>query len=171
MSRSPALIPAFAVCAVLLTVVSGCGYSHSALYSSEYRSVSVSIFENRTFWRGVEFDLKEALVKEIELRTPYKVVDAEHADTALVGKIMHVEQDVLSRREDGGLPQELEWSMVVDFDWSNQRDGRVIRQRKGFTAVGRYVPAIEGGEQYQTAQHEAVQRMADAIVSAMGAGW
>ena len=54
------------------------------------RTVSVPIFDNQSFYQDVEFDLTEALVKEIELRTPYKVTGADRADTILQGEIVSV---------------------------------------------------------------------------------
>jgi hypothetical protein len=165
------LQPVLWLTALALMAVGGCGYSHQAVYPQQYRTVAIPIFENRTFYREVEFDLKEALTKEIERRTPYKVVAESHADTVLTGSIVSIDQPLLSRRQVGGLPQELEYRIVLDVEWTDQRDGRTIRQRRGLTAVGRYIPAREGGEMASVGQHHAVQNAADAIVSAMAADW
>lgn len=47
--------------------VGGCGYSSGGVFPSDVSSVSTPIFKNETFYRGVELDLAEALIKEIEL--------------------------------------------------------------------------------------------------------
>ncbi len=156
---------------VLLVLLPGCGYTQKELFSTEYRSVAVPIFANRTFYRGAEFDLTEALIKEIELRTPYKVVAEAGSDTVLEGTITSVQQRTLSWSRDEGLPQELEVRIEVDFAWKNSRNGQMIKDRKGFAAVGRYIPSTPVGERYSAAQHAAVQKLATDIVSAMQAGW
>ena len=43
----------------------GSGYSFEPVYSSDVRSISVPIWENRTYYARAELDLTEALVKEI----------------------------------------------------------------------------------------------------------
>lgn len=156
------------LCLVSLT---GCGYSHGGTFPKDVASIAVPIFENRTAYRDVEFDLAEALVKEIELRTPYKVVRTVDADTILAGVITVVDQRTLSRRALGGLPQEVEISITVNFEWKNQRTGDSLRDRKGFVTVGRHVPAQPVGEPFETARHEAAQQMARDIVSVMRENW
>ena len=164
--------PQFTILLALLTLtLPGCGYRHTPLFPTTYRTVALPIFDNQTFYRGIEFELKEALTKEIERRTPYKVVPQATADSLLVGSIVSVTQTPLSRRESGGLVQELQFAVEADFEWTDQRDGRSIRQRKGLTSVGRFIPAREIGETFDVGQSAAVQRMAEAIVSAMAADW
>ena len=154
----------------LVGLVGGCGYTHEQMYPEQYRTVAVPIFENRTHYRHVETDLTEALVKEIERRTPYKVVPMAVADTVLQGAVVGVEQRQLSRRPRGGVPEELELTMSVDFEWRD-RDGELLRSRRGFEAIGHYVPATPMSEPMETARHTAAQRMAEAIVSTMRGEW
>jgi hypothetical protein len=156
---------------LLAAFLTGCGYSHGGTFPKEVSSIAVPIFENRTPYRDVEFDLTEALVKEIELKTPYKVVRSGDADTILVGVVTQVDQRVLSRRAVGGLPQEMEVSIVVSFEWKNQRTGNSLRDRKGFATVGRNVPGLPVGEPYEIARHEASQQLARDIVSVMREKW
>ena len=122
---------------VSVLMVCACGYAHKELFPTDVRTVAVPIFENRSFYQGMEFDLTEALVKEIELRTPYKVTDAGSADTIVHGVITAVDQDRLSRRSEGGVPQELELRITVNYVWKNLRTGQTLRQREGFDSVGR----------------------------------
>src|SRR4051812_2118332 len=82
----------------LLPGLSGCGYSHSgegssssgyewrSLYREDVRTVAVPIFANKTFRRGVEFQLTQAIVVQLEAKSPYKVVARERADTVLEGE-------------------------------------------------------------------------------------
>ncbi len=148
----------------------GCGYTTKTTFRDDVRTVAVPIFTNRTFYRNLEFDVTEALTKEIELRTPYKVVSQDRADTVIKGTVVRMNPNLRSVRRQGGLPQELEARLVVDFEWID-RNGAVIRQRQGLQAVHPYVPAKPAGELYEVAQHGAAQRMAKSIVDALRGDW
>ena len=155
--------------AAAATLLAGCGYSHQGLYPQGIQSVGVRIFDNKTYYQDVQFDLSEALIKQIELETPYKAVSGA-ADTLLEGTITEIEQQRLSRTSQGGLVQELEVRIVVDFHWKDERSGQVLRQRRALVAVGRHVPTRPVSEPFETGQHAAVQRLAEQIVAAMRSG-
>ncbi len=157
--------------ALVLLSSTGCGYSTKEIYPADVRSVAVPIFNNRSFYRGAERDLTEAIIKEIELRTPYKVANGPTADTQITGTILDVRQRQIARRRPGNVPEQIEVSIIVDWTWKNQRTGETIRTRQGFESVGRYRPTQPIGEPYEIAQHDAVQRMAADIVSTMRADW
>ena len=158
------------IMSMLMLLLVGCGYTQQEMYPEEHGTVAVAIFENRTHYRHLETDLSEALIKEIERRTPYKVVSPAVADTVLEGAIVSVNQDQLSRRPRGGTPEELEVAVRVDFEWRD-RDGELLRSRRGFEAIGHYVPARPVGEPFETAGHSAVHRLAEGIVSTLRADW
>ena len=157
-----------AACCMTLT---GCGYSHQELFPEDVSSITIPVLRNESFYRGVEYDLTEALVKEIELRCPYKVVDSQTAQTQLDGTIVSVEQRMLSRRKEGGMVQEMEVVIVIDFQWKDLRTGKTLRERKGFKTVGRYLPARPISQRYELAQHEAVGQTAQAVVNIMRSDW
>ncbi len=169
-STFPSCLLPWACCLVLL-LAGGCGYTAKELFPQDVRTVAVPIFDNRTFYQGVEFDLTEALKKQLELRTPYKVTSVSTADTELRGTITRIDQDQLSRRRPGGLPQEMQVSISVDFEWKDLRENETLRDRRGFVAVGRYVPTDPLLEPFEIAQHQAVERLASEIVSVMRADW
>src|SRR6266446_6128424 len=52
------------------------GYTTRPNYDCTIHSVRVPIFKNVTFRRGLEFDLTRAVIREIEAKTPFKVVAA-----------------------------------------------------------------------------------------------
>jgi hypothetical protein len=163
------LATAWLVLLMAMLCLTGCGYSHKTLYPADVNSVRVDIFNNRTFYRGMEFDLTEALIKEIELRTPYKAISTDGADTVLEGTIVNVSQHLLSRRRRGGLPQEMEIQLMVDFTWRNIRTGQILADRKGFVVVGRYLSPL--GESLPVGQQEVAQKMAVQIVSSLAEPW
>ncbi len=159
------------VAAVWVVCAGGCGYGQRDMFPTHVHTVAVPVFENLSFYQGLEFDLTEALIKEIELRTPYKVTSVRDADTILRGTLIEVGQNRLSRTATGDVPQELEVRLVVDFEWRASLSGQALRQRRGLTAVERYVPAGSVGEVLSVGQHQAMGRMARQIVDAMGSPW
>jgi len=159
---------------LLLSVIAGlggCGYQTRETFPSEVRSVAVPIFENESFYRGFERDLTEAVIKQIELRTPYKTVSAASAQTELHGVIRSVQQRQSIRQPRAGYPREMEIALTVDVEWRDARTGEVLRSREGLEAVGRYLPESPVSETFETGRHAASQRMATAIVDAMRGDW
>lgn len=75
-SRVRPLLPLILL-ALMLTTLSGCGYSGKSLYPTSIRTVAVPIFANRTFRRQWEFRLTEAIDKNIESRTPFRLAPKE----------------------------------------------------------------------------------------------
>ena len=159
--------------ALMITGVShsGCGYHAGGLYDESISTVAVPIFENRTFERGVEFDITEALAKEIESTTPYKVTGESSSDTVLTGTITRVERRALSRQIGTGLPQEVQVVVVASFEWKNLRTGQIVRKRGRIEGTAEYVPTQPVGEPFETARRGAIQGLAREIVSTMRQDW
>ena len=71
-----------------------------AAYDMGIRTIRVPIFRNQTFYRGLEFSLTQAVVREIEAKTPYKVVgEGCSADTELTGNIVNYAKAILNRTQ------------------------------------------------------------------------
>ena len=101
LSRSAAGV---AASAALLVVWAGCaGYQigNQTLYPSHIRTVYVPMFESTSFRRNMGEQLTEAVQKEIELKTPYKVVHAPGADSVLSGRIARENKRVVIRSRSG----------------------------------------------------------------------
>ena len=87
-----------AAAAATLLLAGGCasdpaeGWSFRSTWPESIRTVAVDVFRNDSFDRDVAFELTDALVKEIEARTPYKVTAARDADTILTGRIRAVDR-------------------------------------------------------------------------------
>lgn len=158
------------VAALLLT---GCGYTTTELYPTQYRTISVPYFENTSNTRSVEFNLREALIKEIEQRTPYKVVSGTGpASTRLTGSVTNVKRQLLSRDATAGLTQEVETTVTINFEWRDLKTGNTIRSYNGLSAVGQFVPNRTIGEFSEDGLRMATQRLANEIVSRMREdGW
>ena len=145
------------------------GYAWHGLYREDVKTVAVPIFVNKTFRRGVEFDLSRAVVTQIEGRTPYKVVPRERADTILEGEIVNAGVQTLSRYPFNALPQEQLYHITVNFTWKDLRSGKILVQRHNFEQTASYYPTL--GEDQFVGTQENVERMALAIVEELQADW
>jgi len=146
-------------------------YTASSLYSNEYRSVAVPIFQNKTLYTGVERDITDALIKEIQSRTPYAVRSSVNADTILTGTIVSVEKTRLSQLKGSGLVEDNIISITIDFEWKDARSGEIIVQRRHFEAGDVYIPAQPVAERPQIGLWAVSQELATDIVSTMREAW
>lgn len=159
----------------LLLPLAGCGYKmHSdyhwqSLYRQDVRTVAVPIFQSTSYQRGVEFQLTKALVNQLELHTPYKVVPRERADTILEGEIVEVKVDTLSNDTHAAIPQEQLLDVTVNFVWKDLRTGRILAERRGFEQTASYFPTL--GEGRATGTQDATEKLALAIVQEMQMDW
>jgi outer membrane lipopolysaccharide assembly protein LptE/RlpB len=149
--------------------VSSCGYTSRSLYNSSVRTISVPVFVNKTFRREWEFRLTEAIDKNIEYRTPYKLTRERNADTVLTGEIVEIQENVLTRRYGTILPRENQITVVVNFTWRDVRTGRVLVERRNFNRSATEIPKIE--ERVEDAEQLAVERLAAAIVDQLQTDW
>ncbi len=106
--------------------ITALGYSTQPNFDPNIKTVHVNIFENRTFHRGLEFELQTALTRDIEQMTPYKVVGAGcKADTELTGVITGYNKNVLNRTQQNEI-REAETVLTVEITWTDLRSGEVL---------------------------------------------
>lgn len=99
------------------------GYSTRPNYDCDIKTVFVPIFQNVTFRKYIEFQLTQAVVREIEAKTPYKVVSCrEQADTELIGKIVNHRKTLINFNQVGEI-REAENSIAVELIWRDLRPG------------------------------------------------
>lgn len=147
------------------------GYAAASLYPEKYHTIAVSIFDNKTFVTGIERDITDAVIKEIQKRTPYAVLNAESAETELSGTITGVEKTRLNRASGSGLVREMLLSVTVDFKWKDRRTGKMIVERRQFSAGDEYIPSIPVGERPEIAEFGVADQLAQQIVAAMRDQW
>lgn len=164
------------ICGLLAVLLSGCGYMVGQNYSAQWRTIDVPIFENNTFRRGIEYQLTEAVQKEITRRTPYRLATGGDADTRLTGRIVDVRKDVLgeTRFDD---PRELQISLLVRVTWEDRRTGQVLATQElplqpvdvPLAAQTEFAPEV--GHSLATGMNDAVNQMARRIVNMLEMPW
>lgn len=157
-------------------VTSGCGYTVGNAFNRDLKTVSVPIFENDTYRRGLEYQLTEAVQKEIQNRTPFRLAQGSDADTRLTGRIVQVRKDVLGENNDDD-PRQLQLSIMIRVTWENLRTGEVLATQE-VPVAPEAIPlqtqagfAPELGQSQATATQIAVNQMAKQIVNLMEVPW
>jgi hypothetical protein len=174
------LLPAMATLTLgIIVFFAGCAryqIGNQTLYPQGIRTVYVPMFESDSFRRYLGEWLTEAVMKEIEAKTDYKVVSDPNADSVLSGRIIGETKRVLIYARTGD-PRELQKELRVMVSWVDRR-GRVLRESPPIplpseltdvTGTGNFVPEI--GQSGATAQQEAIQQVARQIVGLMENPW
>ncbi len=120
----------------------GCGdsgYTNESLFPSNVSTVCIKMFDNRTFWRGVEYELTDALAKRIEADTPYKIVSNQDlADTVIEGQITSIAEHALSTDRELGSVLEKEVEVLAVVQWKNLKTGDLLIDHKTVAASASY---------------------------------
>ena len=161
----------------LSLLATGCGYHVGAPYSQEVRSVYVPMFATDTFRRGLEFQLTEAVQKQIQTRTPFRLVSEAEADTKLTGRLVSAQKTVLGQTGQSDA-RELQLNLLVQVTWEDLRTGKILAQEKvelpppeAIQQSGQAEFAPEVGQSLATATQGAVDRVARNIVDMMETPW
>lgn len=164
------------VCFVLLGGCAGYQVGTSSLYSPHVRTVYVPMFQSDSYRRNLSERLTEAVMKEIEAKTPYKVVGTPNADSTLTGRITKETKRVAVQSRVGD-PRDIDVDLQVRVAWIDRagspiRESQAIQLSRELLAVGGNAPLFpELGQSVSTAQQQAIQRLAEQIVGMMEAPW
>jgi lipopolysaccharide assembly LptE-like protein len=168
-------------CGALLTLVvllAGCAtyqIGNRSLYPQDVRTVYVPVFDSDSFRRNMGERLTEAVMKEIENKTPYKVVSTSNADSILSGRIVgETKRVVAENRYDD--PRQLDVNLRIDVSWIDRSggilyDGCVELPPELVTVSSSATFLPEYGQSVATAHQQAIQRVAEQIVGMMEAPW
>jgi hypothetical protein len=164
---------------VCLVACGGCaGYmvGQRTLYPPDIQTVYVPVFDSLSYRRGLGERLTEVVVKEIELRTPFKVVNTPDADSVLTGRIVVDNKGVIVKPPTDE-QRYIQFMFRVEVTWVD-RKGCLVKQMDaiplppalvGIDQNSNYMP--EAGESAATAQQRAFVRIAEQIVSLMESPW
>jgi hypothetical protein len=170
-TRKTAFIIFFGITIASFASFCGCaGYSNKSLFPEDVGSVYVEMFDNRSFWRGVEYELTDALAKRIEAETPYKIISSrDRADTVISGQIVSVNESWLSTERQTGRPLEKEVEVRAVVNWKNLKTGELLIDNKSVSASASYSEWQEQGFRYGSTL--AANNLARRIVELMEKEW
>ncbi len=158
----------------VLAVSGGCAggsrYSNESLYPADIESICVDMFDSRSFRRGVEYTLSDALVKRIASETPYRIVsDSNRADSVMTGQLVQVGDSVLTLEREIGRPLEKEVVLTAVVNWKDLKTGRLMVNNVTVTAAASY--SEFQGQDFTYASTVAANKLAQKIVELMESNW
>lgn len=151
--------------AFVFVLVSGCGYTQKSLIDRKINTIYISIFENNTFVRGIEFDIAKAVKDEIMSRTSLRIVQKDSADVIMTGEIGDSVQAALSQSKDNIVESSVSISAKIEL--LDTRTGRVMSVGAG--GGGSFL--VDRGENVQSATEEAVANLARNLVNSLEEEW
>lgn len=154
---------------LMLIVVLGCGYSAKRPFPTDIQTLHVEIFHSKEFRRELEFRLTEALVKRIEMDTPYRVAPRQTADALLSGEILKVENRTFGDDFDNDLPREIGSTIAVRYRFQDLRSGDILVERPKFVYQTSYIPPV--GETFTQGMTRGIDGLAERIVETIELGW
>lgn len=150
---------------------SASGYAVRDRFPKQYRTIAVDLFKNDTYDRNLNTELTEALIKEVQSVTPYRVTSDARADTVLRGTIRKRNLRELSKSRSTGLSEEVLYEVTIDWEWVDQRTGKPIVARNGFTGSALFVPSRPSSEPTEIGRFAVVQTLATDVVANLQANW
>ena len=167
------LVPLFAL--ALTTLIVGCAgyrFGNRTLYRNDIRTIHVPVVRSDSFRPELGVLITEAIQKEIERRTPYKLSDFATSDSVLNCRITADSKRVTAETptDESRLLQSV---MSVEVQWVDRRNVPLIETRflpNGETTFyfadnENFVP--EAGQSIATANQRLVERLANHIVDQM----
>ena len=172
------------------------GYTTRPNYREDIKTIRVPIFKSNIqidpIREGMEFQLTRAVIREIEAKTPYKVVNSctgdAPADSELIGTIVNYTKTVINRNQQNQI-REAEQLLAVELVWRDLRTGEILTAPRtlpppiqspdlppppppppaAVLAAADFIPEL--GQSSTTARQVAINKLAVQIVSMMEIPW
>lgn len=162
-----------------LLLVTGCAsyqFGSRSLFREDVRTVYVPVARNETFRHDLGPRLTEAVIRQIELRTPYKVTGDPAADSTLTIQVSRETKQVLTRAGTNE-PRALDAVASAVISWTDRYGNPILQNQQvieaslatELTQGSRFVP--EAGQSMETALQATIDDLADQIVSQMELRW
>jgi Lipopolysaccharide-assembly len=163
----------------LTLLVSGCAsyqVGSESLYAPDVATVYVPMIESDSYRRDLGERLTEAVIKEIELKTPYKVVGTPNADSILSVKLLGDSRTLLAENSFDD-PRLSESAVYSEVSWLNRRRLPMAPPQTialppelvDISSTALMVP--EAGQSVASSQQQAIDRLAQQIVGTMETPW
>jgi hypothetical protein len=161
---------------LMMLASAGCGYTVGAPFSPEIRSVHVPIFNSGSNRRFLEYQLTEAVQKQIQQRSHFRLVKESEADTRLTGRIIDLRKTALGQTRNSDA-RELQVNLQVEVTWEDIRSGQILAQQRvplppemlQLATQAEFAPEV--GQSLATADQTAINRLARNIVDMMETPW
>ncbi len=130
----------------------------------------MEMFDSRSFRRGVEYELSDALAKRIEAETPYKIISSrDRADTIISGQILSIGESWVSTEREVGRALEKEVEVQAVVNWKNLKTGELLIDNQSVSASASY--SEWQNQSFRYASTLAANNLARRIVELMEKEW
>lgn len=176
-NRSP--LNLILLCTLILSTTGCAGYrfGNRTLYPPHIRTIYVPTCESSSFRPFMGERLTEAIVKQIEQKTPYKVVSTpEAADSILTCQIINEGKRVVAENVYDD-PRQVQYWFNVKVNWIDRQQqpicpsGAVPIPTASIDLLETSNMTAEVGQSGATAQQEAIGKIATRVVTMMEAPW
>ncbi len=171
--RAGSLIP------IICLAISGCAayrFGSDTLYPSDIQTVYVPMFQSDSYRKDLAERITEAVCKEIEKRTNYKVVNNPNADSVLSGRLLNETKAIIVEAPTDE-PRESQLQFFMEVTWLNRQQAILAQSQKvpipgsvaNLNVTASVVPEV--GQSVATGQQDVINRIAYQIVSMMETPW
>jgi hypothetical protein len=172
--------PTLILTAAALLCGSGCAayrFGNESLYAPDVTTVYVPMIESDSFRRDLGERLTEAVVKEIEAKTPYKVVGTPDADSILGARLVSQRKHVTVENQNDD-PRAIDIAMAAEVSWISRRQQplcpptTIPLPAELFIPMGQTAALLpEAGQSVESQNQVAIERLAQQIVATMEEPW
>jgi hypothetical protein len=167
------VVPGVILAVLAVIALAGCGiggYTNESVFPKDVTSVYIEMFDNRTFRRGVEYTVSDALAKRIESDTPYKIVsDRDRTNSVMGGQLVVITESILTLERETGRALEKEVILTATVNWKNLRSGRMMINNQSVTVAASYYDFLR--QDFTYASSLAANKLAEKIVEMMQNNW
>ena len=168
-----------AIVTLLCLAAGGCAayrFGADSLYPADIQTVYVPMFQSDSYRRDLAERMTEAVVKEIERRTNYKVVNTPNADSVLSGRILNdVKRIIVEAPTDE--PRESQIEFYLEVTWLDRQSAVLAQSQKvplpgtvvNLNQTSQVVPEV--GQSIAVGQQDVINKLASQVVSMMEAPW
>lgn len=154
----------------------GCGYMIGDSFPQQVESVHVPTFRSETNRRGIEYQLTEAVQREIKQRSSMRLAKPPFAQTRLTGRIVEMSKSVVGETQFDDA-RELQLRLAVEVKWEDLRTGQILAQQRialpadlrQAEATAEFAPEL--GHSLATGSSDVVSELATRIVDMMELAW
>jgi hypothetical protein len=155
--------------ALLLT---GCaGYQTTFELPAHLKTFSVATFVNRTLEVNLDMEFTQAVVKEIEAKTPLRLAREEEADLVVTGDIATLDRHLVRTQGHGtrGIKGEVRDVLCVNVRITDRKEDRPFFEGTRLTSRAAY--RLNRGEDARQAREEVIRELASHVVSLAFERW
>ena len=166
---------------LLLLLLPGCagfGYhvGSQSLFGQDVRTVYVPMVEADPTRRHLAERLTEAIIKEVEARSPYKVTGRPSADSTLECRIVGRSERV-SLVDNSNDPRQKTGEMILQVRWRDRRSQDLLQSdmpmwnERAARITANDSMVAEFGQSLLTSEQNQIDRIASQIVGMMESPW